>query len=301
MFELYVQPTTNQDFDLHDLAKVLSQMAVFCTYNIDWNEITEPGQKRLDFSGSNIVMTYTVEEEAWLGQQLKLVDEAFRSIPLGENLMDEFMMFSLGVPLSRNYKPAVFRVMLERVRRVFNIHPEFGEFSAAAQQNILRKNSLLGLALYVVRAENLSGIDQIREGMGELDEEVWNTNYSTVFDSPDKFTKISLANMHLLSPEQWSVFSNLLSLTQTLVSDPDFYKLNLLYTLTQPQHDEENRMLFKLNFKYKTILTRRLKWKPDWIRQSVEDPDQLVEKIFYSLDALKGIAQLNEQIMNLSL
>jgi hypothetical protein len=104
-----------------------------------------------------------------------------------------------------------------------------------------------------------------------------------------------------LSPEQWSVFSNLLSLTQTLVSDPDFYKLNLLYTLTQPQNGEENRMLFKLHFKYKTILTRRLKWKPDWIRQSVEDQDQFVEKIFYSLDALKGIAQLNEQIMNLSL
>ncbi len=40
-------------------------------------------------------MTYTVEEEAWLGQQLKLVDGAFRSIP-----MDEFMMFSLDGPPS---------------------------------------------------------------------------------------------------------------------------------------------------------------------------------------------------------
>jgi hypothetical protein len=82
MFELYVHPTTNEDFDLHDLTKVLSQMAVFCTNNIDWEE---KAQKRLDFSGSNVVLTYTVEEEAWLGQQLKLVDEAFRSIPKTEN------------------------------------------------------------------------------------------------------------------------------------------------------------------------------------------------------------------------
>jgi hypothetical protein len=137
------------------------------------------------------------------------------------------------------------------------------------------------------------------EGMGELDEEGWRLNYGPVFDTPDKFAKVSIKNLLLFTPEQWTLFSTLASVTQILVSNPDFFKLNFLYTLTQPQNEENEKLegLSNLHFKYKMILKRRLKWKPDCINQNGEDPDQLVNKIFSCMDVLKQIAKLNDHIM----
>jgi hypothetical protein len=53
--------------------------------------------------GLFVVMPYTNEEEAWLTQQIRIVDEAYMSVPVGESLLHEFMMYSLGVPLSKSY------------------------------------------------------------------------------------------------------------------------------------------------------------------------------------------------------
>ena len=298
MFESYIS-TTEEDFEIEELSKVLSKMALFCTYNSDWDVLAKCVPKTMEFASYNIVMTYTIEEEAWLSHQLRLVDEAFRSVPMGSDIMYEFMMHSLGVPLSRNYMANVFSVMLERVRRVFCSHPDFEEFSVSTQRNLLRTNCSLGLALYVVRGESLSGIEQVMEGMGELDEEGWRLNYGPVFDTPDKVAKVSIKNLLLFTPEQWTLFSTLVSVTQILVSNPDFFKLNFLYTLTQPQNEENEKLegLSNLHFKYKMILKRRLKWKPDCISQNGEDPDQLVNKIFSCMDVLKQIAKLNDHIM----
>jgi hypothetical protein len=110
---------------------------------------------------------------------------------------------------------------------------------------------------------------------------------------------VSIKNLLLFTPEQWTLFSTLASVTQILVSNPDFFKLNFLYTLTQPQNEENEKLegLSNLHFKYKMILKRRLKWKTDCINQNGEDPDQLVNKIFSCMDVLKQIAKLNDHIM----
>jgi hypothetical protein len=67
-----------------------------------------------------------------------------------------------------SHMPSVYRVALERVRRVLFIHPEFRELPAAVQKRILISHSSLGLALTVARAETRSGIEQVQEGLGFL-------------------------------------------------------------------------------------------------------------------------------------
>jgi hypothetical protein len=67
------------------------------------------------------------------------------------DLIHEFMMHSLGVPLSKTYMPSVMGMMMERIRKVFSSHPDFEEMPVAAQRNILRSNCGLGHALYVAR------------------------------------------------------------------------------------------------------------------------------------------------------
>jgi len=48
-------------------------------------------------------MKYTEEEESWLQSQVHLVDDAYRSVPMGDAILDEIAMFTLGVPLSKSF------------------------------------------------------------------------------------------------------------------------------------------------------------------------------------------------------
>ena len=51
------------------------------------------------------------------------------------------------------------RFLIERVRKVFSIHPEFEDLPVVAQRNVLKTNVSLGLALFVARSELLTGIE----------------------------------------------------------------------------------------------------------------------------------------------
>jgi hypothetical protein len=148
------------------------------------------------------------------------------------------------------------------------------------------------------RSESLTGMEQIQEGMGELDEAIWRDNYSAVFDMASKLSKVSLRDLDLFPPEVWPRYEALLSSIQILVKKPKLFKLNLLFTLTQPQTDENAKALSKLHSKYKTVLRRLLKWKPDWIGLHPDDPDLVVEKLFSCFRTLKELAELNERIQD---
>ena len=94
-------------------------------------------------------MSYTDEEERWLKLQSSHVDEAFRTVPIGDEMLNEFSMYSLGVPLSRRYMKSVFSITLERMWRVLRVHPEFQELSGQAQREVMEANGSLGLAVMI--------------------------------------------------------------------------------------------------------------------------------------------------------
>ncbi len=50
----------------------------------------------------SLSICYTDEEEAWLNKKFELFDSAFRTVPLGDKLMQDFVRNSFGAqPLSR--------------------------------------------------------------------------------------------------------------------------------------------------------------------------------------------------------
>jgi hypothetical protein len=73
-------------------------MAVFSSLKITWDQ----NQSRL-LSSNQLVLPYTEEEESWLVQQFRLLDEAHNSVSFGEEITREFMMYSLDVPVSKTY------------------------------------------------------------------------------------------------------------------------------------------------------------------------------------------------------
>jgi len=61
-------------------------MALFFTYNIN-----------IDVDKWNLDVTLTIEEEAWINNQIMLADASLRSVSIGPELIQEFLMFSLGL------------------------------------------------------------------------------------------------------------------------------------------------------------------------------------------------------------
>ena len=59
------------------------RMAVFCSVYIDWDDVDSVARRDVGtskLSTTTIVMPYTAEEERWIGDQFKFVDEAFRLV-----------------------------------------------------------------------------------------------------------------------------------------------------------------------------------------------------------------------------
>ena len=75
---------------MKDFIKILSELALFFTYNVN-----------IDVDKWSLDVTYTVEEESWLKNQIKLVDTALHSVSFGQELIHEFLMFSLGLEKSK--------------------------------------------------------------------------------------------------------------------------------------------------------------------------------------------------------
>ena len=178
--ELLLQSCTAVYTSLNELKALFARMAVFCAYNIEWDNkqiyedngtvcTADPSFKL--FSGFDLVMTYTQEEELWLDKQFQHMEEAFRSVTIGDEMINEFFMYSLGVPLSKKYMKNVVSLTLERMWRVYNIHHEFKELPGSTQRELMARNGPSGLAVMICHYENCSqGMQQIREGFGELDE-----------------------------------------------------------------------------------------------------------------------------------
>ncbi len=77
-----------------------------CAFNVD--EIDGRSEKESSPSEAILTMVYTNEEECWLQKQIDLLEMAFRSVPMGEEIMEEFAMYSLGVKFHQHFMNTFF-------------------------------------------------------------------------------------------------------------------------------------------------------------------------------------------------
>ncbi len=87
-------------------------------------------------------MKYTEEEESWLQSQVHLVDDAYRSVPMGDEILDEIAMFTLGVPLSKSFIKVNLALGQERTWRIFLTQPEFVNLPPMLRQEMKCKVSI---------------------------------------------------------------------------------------------------------------------------------------------------------------
>jgi len=295
------------------LKSVLREMAAFCAYNISWDDYhSEAGSgvvsvvdddQNCQFPWFKLVMSYTDEEERWLKLQSSHVDEAFRTVAIGDEMLNEFSMYSLGVPLSRRYMKSVVSITLERMWRVLRVHPEFQELSSQAQREVMAANGPLGLAVMICRYESLCGIQQIREGLGELDETRWAENYLPAFQNLDKVRKMRMkdvvAEMSVtLSQEQLNDYYRILGILGPLVTDPVLYKLLLLLVLLKPL--DSRWKIAEPHAKYLMISRRRAEWQCKVEAKSAKDVElkRMIDKLAFYVDNLQQLSKILLFILN---
>ena len=93
----------------------------------------------------------------------KHVDETdHRSVPIGEEVIEEYAMYSLGVPLSKSNLPRVFAVYLERILRMFKTQSECLDLTSDLQMQILKKNGLTAFCLMAAKWDSFkTGVNVI--------------------------------------------------------------------------------------------------------------------------------------------
>jgi hypothetical protein len=292
---LFKKCVTSNDstFSLEDLTSILVKMALFSSYNIEWGETSESNQ---NMSHQTIVMRYTKEEELWLQNQVHLVEDAFRSVPIGDEILEEFTMFSLGVPLSKSFMKQVVALGSERTWRIFLTQPEFTNLPTKAQFEVKSRKLLTAFSLNIARSESCStGTEQLKFAFACTDESAWNEKFHKVFGN-NAVQKVGFFQAASFLPIFQTGLSSeaiesALEDAKSIVMDPILWGLMMLIMVTEPTEGLVASPLANLHSKYNLLLRRRLRWISS-------DPDKVLSKVLTLFNQLNGMASVLQHMMN---
>ena len=210
------------------------------------------------------VVPYTGEEELWLMNQFTLIEQAFRSLAVDEKMIQEFMLIPFGVFPPMEHTSKMFSIFLQRIFRVYDINADFEEMmqDQSLRTQLIIRNSPLVLALLAAKADNCTTFnDQIRVGLGELDDSRWNEHYMPMLEACKEYPATTIKGMLEKSPSllvdcNLASYVDLTDSLAILTNDPWMFKAAVLLTMTLP--DSADFGANPLHNKYVTVLGRRL-------------------------------------------
>ena len=88
---------------------------------------------------------------------MRIFDECWNRVPVSDDLVSEFVMFTYDVPLSKNFVPAHLAVFNERYLLMMKMHSEFTNLNGFEQEKLWKKNILYGSAMNLVKLECCKG------------------------------------------------------------------------------------------------------------------------------------------------
>ena len=289
---LYVRCTEKPDIpklfaNLIRLAKFFAQNTVWQRVDDDESDYTAKDSMGLDEgsgdswqSGSSLIINkrgvdanssriltlkYTAEEEGWLMNRFSSMDETYFSVGMGDDLMKEYVMFSLGVPMSKSFFPNTANAFGERNMRIMQQHPEFNALSDLDQMRMWQNSFLNGVALNIAMVECCckSAEDQLAFSMGNMDSKFWEEDLKPVFtqkDSP-KLRKVTMTEMNsrtkMLDAEQLKKFNALCESIASVIPNHDVYRILLLIVMFSSEENGQMPMISRLRERYFTVLRRR--------------------------------------------
>ena len=246
-------------WSLEKLHNLLSQMSIFWSQQINLESFRDSNPDHLTLD--HVVVRYTGEEESWLQNQLSTIKDAFHSVSAGDDHIKEYLMWSLGVPLSKKFFLDGMKMTFERVTRMSKALPEFGQLPATLQNEILARTCPLLSALMTFKCETCStGLEQMKVGMSQIDEKSWQDRFSTVF-SKQGIKMMRAEDMSDVIRQQRTQFGVVFEAVSGLIRDDVIYSIMILLLLTWTRgtfSSQSTKPLEALNNTFQVVLKRRL-------------------------------------------
>jgi len=174
--------------------------------SIDWAQVLFSSASRQDLEASmdsldKLAMATArgegkmteAEEEEWIKNRLADYDKAFYEESYGDDFVQECVMYSLGVPLSKHFFPQANKLFTVRLRKIMETYPEFGALPAAAKEAAAQAGVYAGTAVIRSKLEACpSGNAQFHIGLGGNDKEKMHDIYKNYGHTP-RMRRVSLS------------------------------------------------------------------------------------------------------------
>jgi hypothetical protein len=99
----------------------------------------------------------------WLDYWLRQTNAAMYSVNQTEHTLREFLMFFVGVQPTANFFVDSYRVVVARIWRILNLHPEFAALDDRRKRVVWQRAAPMGASLLIVKKESAArGMDQLR-------------------------------------------------------------------------------------------------------------------------------------------
>ncbi|TRY76250.1 hypothetical protein TCAL_08790 [Tigriopus californicus] len=240
--------------------------------------------KTEDVYPTELEMPYTIEEEAWLKNQLHMFQAAYSEVSLGDDLVNEFVMFTYDVPLSKRFVPAELSTFMERTRRILKFHPEFECLTTTEQANLLKNNCNKVVALCSVKSESFpTGYQQLQFCFGNMDEANWSQRLAPLVQDQE-MKKVLIADWNrttkaMSSDELFYYLNSTGNLASNLEDCETFKILSLISLFSQDSFEAQNQTpnvkIRAVEKKYTTLLQRRAKDSYNQVKNCLENVNEL--------------------------
>ena len=204
-----------------------------------------------------ISLLYSDEEEVYFQKQMQLFSDAYHEVSFGEDLLKEFIMYSLDVPVSKHFMPQTMATFAERFLRILKRHQgiENREISHLWQRNLCK-----AVALSVVKSSHCqTGNQQMRFCLGDLDSEIFTENYEKFIKKRD-IKKMALKDINrqteILDEKTLARYGTLLCNLGPLVRDVESYKMFSMFLLFDST-EEISSVVTNIKESYVTLFGRR--------------------------------------------
>jgi len=298
--------TRNSGFNSQDFKSTLLKMAVFCSYNIFWGEA--------DGWTENVTthifdIKYTQNEEFWLLAKVREVEDAFKSVPIPSDILEEFTMVNLGVPLSKHYFAETTALGMERAWKIFLTQPECSSLPVSIQTEIKSSRVASTVAMVYARTESFdAGIEQLQFACGEEDEIHWRERFHQTFGRNELQKVGFFQSSHDLPEfqvgEEFNSVLSFMTEASALAKDRILWGIMMLLVVTKPLEESSSaHPLSVINSQYQFVMGRRLRWlfsdPKNRSNFSFSDPHNLICKVMTLLSNIDGIANRLQSVVTL--
>ena len=218
---------------------------------------------------------------------------AWNAVPLGEDHLKEFLMFSYDVPASRNFIPHACMNFNERARRVMKSHPEFMNLPDYLQMQVWNRNLTYGAAITCAKLEACeTGIEQFRYAYTQDEKDLVLKEFPMIPFQSLKTLKTFASNKtaKLYKDDVASKIHKLFLELAPIFQDDTSFKLFMMYFMFSDfDHVEELR---KLKSRYLQLYLRKKGMNLDLESKSLQTAFGLDSYNSMSL-SIKKIKELN--------